>query len=764
MKHTLPFLFFLLVGFQALAQKQFAVAGYVFDHSTNEKMEGVNIVIPSLQKGTVTNSKGYYEIHLTSDSISLSFSHLGYHTLTKQIFIDRNLKLDVGMVRNDSVLQEVIIQGQQTSHNPTKGQISINSIQSKEAQMIPALLGEIDIIKTLQLMPGVQSGGEGSSGLIVRGGNTDQNLITLDETPIYNAGHLFGLLSIFNNDAVTGAQIYKGDFPAQYGGRLSSVIRVKMKEGDKQQYKVNGGLGLITSRLGIEGPIIKDKASFILSGRRTYFDIFTRKINQAYEGKETFLYIPDYYFYDLNAKLSYSPNPNNHLTYTFFKGKDDLLYKDRRYHLRLDWHNTVHSFNWLHYFNSNHYVNLNTSTSQYEYQITHKFDIYHMNLMSGIKDANIKLDFDFIPASRHHIQYGLSLIRHQLAINRLQTDFMSPILPDPPLENSPLAFESGLYFSDFISLTPRLDLQTGIRVSGFHNEGYHYTGFEPRIGLQHKISSQTRLKISFTQMYQYLHLINNSGSSLPTDVWYPANENIHPSRSRQLAAGVNTSFLQGNLHFSNEVYFKTMERLVDFRDGARLFVNPNLYEEVIFGDGKAYGNECFLEKKKGNTTGWISYALSWNWRKFDQINNGHRFPDRNDRRHQLSIVLNQQISPRLSLNTTLIYTSGGPVTLPVSFFMIQDINSSDRRVVPEFTDRNAYRMPAYHRMDIGLIYKLKPKRGEADINFSIYNVYNRRNPFFIYLEESYTNRLVDFKAKQVSLFPIIPSLTYNFRF
>jgi outer membrane cobalamin receptor len=631
---------------------------------------------------------------------------------------------------------------------------------------VPAIFGEVDIIKVLQLKPGIQSGGEGASGLYVRGGGPDQNLVLLDEATVYNAAHLFGFFSIFNPDAVKGVDLYKGDFPAQYGGRLSSVVDVKLKDGNDRKFAGSGGIGAIASRLTLEGPLVKDKSSFVLSGRRTYFDVFTRALNRANRDNKEYNEIPDYYFYDLNAKINYDLGPKDRLFISGYLGRDKFGFQGDNFNFNFNWGNNAATVRWNHIFSPKVFANTSLIYSDYKYTIENKFDIFSFTLGSNIRDISAKTDFYYTANANHTIRFGGQYTHHSFDIGRLQAGS----------EDGTVAFNSGqglsgsemgAYVASELSAGPLWRFNSGLRISGFENKGKWFGGLEPRLAARYKVSEKTSLKASASRMYQYVHLVANSGASLPTDIWYPSGRAIHPQRSDQLAGGISSLLFKGKLLLTNEVYYKWMKNQLDFRDGAQLFVNPRLEEEFVFGKGWGYGNEIYLEKREGRTTGWLGYTLSWTYRKFDEINDGRAFFPRYDRRHDVSAVVIHEFSRRLSFTTTWVYGTGNAISLPVGRFLVQDINGSNFTVVPEYLQRNSFRMAPYHRLDLGIVWKFFPRWGESDLTFSVYNAYNRKNPFFIYFEEvrdSQTDIISGFKAKQVSLFPVIPSVTYNFKF
>ncbi|WP_018478942.1 TonB-dependent receptor [Pontibacter roseus] len=760
----LPLLFLLFPD--AMAQNGYTVSGYVRAAESDEPLVGATVAVPDLRLGTVTNENGFYSLLLPNGNHTLQATYIGYEPTTLTFTINGGNKvIPIRMAPASSQLQEVVIEANTLQQKLNNNQMSVELLTTKEAKLLPALFGEVDLLKTLQLKPGVQSGGEGASGLYVRGGGPDQNLVLLDNAVVYNASHLFGFFSVFNPDAVESVELYKGGFPAQFGGRLSSVVDVKMNQGNNERIRATGGLGLIASRLTLDGPIVKDKSSFVLSGRRTYFDIFTRQLNRLQEDKKDYSPIPDYYFYDLNGKVNYKLGEKDELFLSGYYGRDFFGFTDADFKFGFDWGNRVGSLRWQHRFNPRFQVNTTLSSSSYQYNINNKIDVFSFNLTSDIQDISLKTDFGLVLDKGHNLQFGAMTTRHSFTIGRLNFDSDD----DRLTFNAGSAYdatEAAAYVADDWQVNSRLSLNYGLRFSGFNSSGKTYTALEPRASAKYSITENTALKASYASMMQYIHLVANSGASLPTDIWYPSNDYVKPQRSQQVAAGVSHLFAGGRYLLTNEVYYKWMHRQIDFRDGANLFVNDNLEEEFLFGKGESYGNELYLEKIKGRTTGWIGYTLSWTFRQFDGINQGRRFPTRYDRRHDLSVVLLHKLSERINLTGAFVYGTGNAYSLPVARFAFQDVNGKNATVVPVYSDRNSFRLAAFHRLDLGLVLKLKPRNGEADLTFNAYNAYNRRNPYFVYFEQvkDESGETTRFQAKQVSLFPVVPSVTYNFKF
>lgn len=762
----MPLLLLLGMGNRALAQATYSVSGHIRTADSGETLIGAVVVVPELNTGVSSNDYGYYSLALAPGSYRLQFSYLGFQTVVREVEVRSNLILNVDLPLGDQALQEVVVQAGTLREKLNTTQMSVENLTIREARLLPALFGEVDILKTMQLKPGIQSGGEGTTGLYVRGGGPDQNLILLDEATVYNASHLFGFFSIFNADAVSSIDLYKGGFPAQFGGRLSSVVDVKLREGNNQRFSASGGLGLIASRLTLEGPIVKNKASFILSGRRTYFDVFTRQINNLNEGKRDYNPIPDYYFYDLNAKVNYNIGPKDRLFLSGYFGNDRFVFRRQRLNFGFAWGNRTASARWNHLFSPRLFSNTTVTSSSYQYRIANAFDVFSFDLSSEIKDLNAKIDFDYLPDNNHTVKFGGAYTFHRFGVGRLQAGSQEEEFSFSA-GSTFTGHQYGLYAADDYRVDERWSLNYGLRLSGFSNAGAHYAGLEPRASARYNLNDRVSLKGSYARMLQYVHLVSNTGASLPTDIWYPSNATVRPQRSNQVALGISKLFPNEKYLLTNEVYYKWMRNQVDFRDGANLFVNDNLDQEFLFGKGYSYGNEVYLEKKAGRTTGWVGYTLAWTWRQFDGINEGRPFPTRYDRRHDLSVVAIHRLRERVSLTATFVFGTGDAFSIPFGRFPLQDIPGATPNLIPVFTDRNSYRLAAYHRLDLGLVYRLRPKRGESDLTFSVYNLYNRRNPFFIYLDpvrDEERQLLLGFNARQVSLFPVIPSVTYNFKF
>ncbi|GGG36167.1 TonB-dependent receptor [Hymenobacter glacieicola] len=761
---------------QVRAQARYTLTGLVRAANNAEALPGATISVPALGLGATTGEDGTYSLSLPAGRYQVVASFIGYESQSRDINLTRNQRLAFQLPEAGNQLGEVVIEGSGTLEQKLQTtQMSVERLTAREAKLLPALFGEVDILKTLQLKPGVQNGGEGTSGLFVRGGSADQNLVLLDDALVYNPSHLFGLFSVFNPDAVQSVDLYKGGFPAQYGGRLSSVVDVKLRPGNPEKFTASGGLGLISSRLTLEGPLQKGKGAFLISGRRTYFDVFTRQINRLNEDDPDYNPIPDYYFYDFNAKANYKLGDKDEVFLTGYLGNDKFGFNSQNgFNFDFNWGNTVASLRWNHVFNPRLFLNTSASLTKYRYQISNKLDQFAFNLSSDIRDLTLRSDLDYTPNNRHTLRFGVTATQHRFGTGRLQAgsqdgsvNFGSDITYN--------GTEAALYASDIYKPSEKLQLEYGLRLSGFQSGSDAYGGLEPRAAARYSLTPNLSVKGSYALMYQYVHLVTNTGASLPTDIWYPSRKSVQPQRSQQVAAGVSWLLGDGRYLITNEVYYKWAQRQIDFKDGAQLFVNPDLDAEFLFGRGWAYGNEVYLEKKQGRTTGWIGYTLAWSKRQFPPqrgtsgINNGKPFYPTYDRRHNLTVVGLHQLTERLSLTGSFVYTTGNATTLPAGRFAVQDVFGDDLAAVPIYPDRNSYRLAPYHRLDLGVVWKLKPNRWflESDLTFSAYNAYNRRNPYFVYFDQVRSGEdgpVTSYRARQVSLFPVIPAVTYNFKF
>ena len=761
----------ILLGFQLSAQK-YTISGSIRDSSNGEDLYGAVIMVKELSNvGTNTNAYGFYSLTLDSGSYTIVYRSTGYKAQEFKIELTSNIEksIELSFPSNVQQIEQVNVSAEKENDNITSSGMNVTRFDPKSIETIPVLFGEKDIMKTLQLTPGVKTAGEGNSGFFVRGGGADQNLILLDEAPVYNASHLLGFFSVFNSDAIKDVSMYKSGIPAEYGGRASSVVDVKMRDGNNKKFGASGGIGLISSRLTIEGPIVKDKGSFIISGRRSYADLFL-KLQKDETLRDTKLF-----FYDLNAKANYRITKKDRIFLSGYFGRDEFGLGDN---FGFSWGNATGTLRWNHIINEKLFSNttLVRSTFDYEFSVGAGEDAF--GIKSSIKDWNIKQDFSYFINDKNTLKFGVNAIHHTFkpgALTGTNESFNELTL------NSRYAIELGAYVQNEMKIGNRINLMYGLRYSGFDYMGegtdymfddkgnvtsqqdykrwekieYHQ-GLEPRISGSYTLSEKNSIKASYGRNFQYLHQLSNSTTSSPTDNWVPSSTNVKPQIADQVALGYYQNLKKNTFKISTEIYYKHLANQIDYRNGAELLLNDEVEGEIVYGKGRAYGLELLLEKKKGKFTGWISYTLSRSLRQFDDINDGKEFSARQDRIHDISIVLMYKLNKSLALSTSWIYYTGDAVTFPSGKY---EINGE---YVPYYTDRNSYRMPDYHRMDIGVTWYMKDKKKfEHNLNFSIYNVYARENAYTITFEDD-PDDPTKTVAIQTTLFKLIPSITYNF--
>lgn len=748
-----------------LAQSKYTISGTVKQNTSGETLIGVSIVVvekPGL--GVMTNEYGFYSLLLPKGNYTLRFSYVGYRQEFISVNLDSNVTVNTNLADAGN-LQEVVISAKKENENLTKASMGTEVLNMKTAAKIPVVFGEKDLVKTIQLMPGVKSNGEGNNGFSVRGGATDQNLILLDEAPVYNASHLLGVFSTFNSDAIKDATIIKGNSPAQFGGRLSSVLDVKMKEGNNKHYQVSGGIGLISSRLTVEGPIQKERSSFIISGRRTYADLFARL---SPDFKDIQLY-----FYDLNVKANLAINEKNKVYFSGYFGKDVLGVSKA---FGSNWGNATGTLRWNSVLNSKLFSNTSFIYSNYDFNVGFKSDGSEINFNSNIKDINLKQDFTFYANAKNNIRFGFNVIQHTITPTKAGgTDIVSNKKSRKGLENAVYAGNSykasgkfnidyGLRFSfnnilggDTYNIYAKNQLIQSVKLDK-GKIGKTYYNLEPRISLSYKVSNTVTAKIGYARNTQSLHLMSNSTGGSPTDQWIGNSYNIKPEIADQVSVGFSKNLGDNTFELNTEAYYKTMQHQIDYRDGVDINTVADIESELLFGKGRAYGVEILLKKKKGKLTGWVGYTLSKTERKIDGINNGEWYNAKQDRTHDLSIVGIYSLSSRWTLSGTFIYSTGNAVTFPTGKYVLNNM------VMYQYGSRNADRMPATHRLDISATYEKPSKRKyQGSWSFGLYNVYGRQNPYSMSFEENKINpQKID--AVQTSLFQWVPSITYNFKF
>ncbi len=767
------------------AQDKHTISGYVKEENTGEFLIGANVYIKELMKGTTTNQYGFYSLTLEQGEYTLVISYLGFQQVERKINLDRDMRINLPLKPQAVNVKEVVITAERDDKNVQNTEIGTTELEVEKIKELPAFLGEVDILKTIQLLPGVASAGEGNSGFYVRGGGPDQNLILLDDAVVYNASHLFGFFSVFNADAVKNIKLIKGGMPANYGGRLASVLDISMKEGNNKKYRADGGIGLISSRFTVQGPLKKDTSSFIISGRRTYIDLLMKSFipdSSAFSGS-------GYYFYDLNTKINYKLSDKNRIFLSGYFGRDVFTYNnsDNGFKVKIPWGNATTSARWNHLFNDKLFLNTTLLFSDYHFQFEGTQSDFSFVLFSGIRDWNGLLDFSYFPSIRHSIKFGFNYIYHTFIPSNV-TAHQGDVVFDTGEIIKYYAHDGAVYFNDEFDLSDKIRLNAGIRYSAFQHIGPFerykkdaagnqqstvvyakgepvatYHGPEPRFTLRYSLNSMSSFKLSFTRNLQYIHLASISSVSLPTDIWMPSTDLVHPQIGIQYSGGYFRNFANNKYETSIEGYYKDMKNLVEYKEGAmpEESVNDNPDNLFTFGDGYSYGVELFIKKKIGRFNGWIGYTLSKTMRIFEDINNGDPFPAKYDRKHDLSTIATYDLNKRWSFSAIFVFATGNSVTLPLSRYIIEG------NIVNEYGPRNSFRMKPYHRLDVSVTLKGKEtKKFSSSWNFAVYNVYNRANPYFYYFdnEGNIQDGNLKITAKQVSLFPILPSITWNFKF
>jgi len=784
------------------AQNTVTLSGFVKEEGSGELLPGVSVFIPGTPYGTSTNAYGFYSLTIprSSDSVTVTYTAVAFVSKYFEWLPTADLSHDVTLL-SATMLDEVNISAsQQRQYVSQTPQMSRVEVPIRQVKKIPGFLGEKDVLKVLQLMPGVQKGTEGQAGLYVRGGGPDQNLVILDEAIVYNANHLFGFFSIFNSDALKSVELTKGGFPAQFGGRLSSVLEMNMKEGNKEKLAGEGGIGLISSRLTLEGPIVKGKSSFLVSGRRTYVDILAKPLIAREQRNEDIKVDPGYYFYDLNLKLNYDFDRKNKLYLSGYLGQDKFSVKEkgdsRRMDAGLDWGNVTATMRWNHLISSRLFMNTSLIFSKFRFGVDNYLNEesssgaereFSLRYISSIRDLGIKSDFDYFPHANHSLRFGIQLTRHQFVPSALVLQgsvIESPIEQSTKPENS---LEGGVYLQDNWKIGERIKINAGLRGSLFKADSISYFRPEPRVSMAYQLGEKFSLKASYAEMNQYVHLLSNTGLGLPTDLWVPTTNRVKPQHSKQVALGAARDLEKSGLTLTLEGYYKHMDDILNYREGASFLSfqgeganEVNWENSVTSGKGWSYGAEFLVQRKSGKLSGWIGYTLSWTYWKFPELNGGKIFFPRYDRRHDVSVVGVYELSSRIHLSAVWVYGTGNALTLPVStydavmhapaggmdYFAQKGLGNFFQRRATEFGPKNSFRAEPYHRMDISIQFIKKKRRFERIWDISFYNLYNRRNPFFynidtVYTEETGVDKTV---LKRYSLFPIIPSVSYGFKF
>ncbi len=756
------------------AAAQYTLSGTLTDAATGETLIGVTVRAEN-GAGAVSNEYGFYSLTLSEGSHTFSYAYLGYGAVSRELNLQRDQKLDIALSDLQTVLNEIVIRAEQRDERVEQAQMGVEKINMAELRTLPMLMGERDLLKIIQLLPGVKSAGEGNSGFYVRGGTADQNLILLDEAPVYNAGHLLGFFSTFNADAVKDATLYKGGMPAQFGGRIASVLDVKMNEGNNQDLDVSGGIGLISSRLNVEGPIRKGKSSFLLTGRRTYLDLLMLTSHDP-DKKSTALY-----FYDLNAKVNFQIDGRNRLFVSGYSGRDVLKLGNGTF--GVDWGNTTYTLRWNHLFSDRLFSNTSLIYSNYDNKIDVKFGANDFRISSRIRDYNLKQDFQWFPDSRRALKFGFQIINHTITPSSVDASGASELIGQKEAQKR-YGLESAAFVSYEWKGAKRWNVVYGLRISDFAVLGagdfYTYDGegrisstrtygagdlvsnylvAEPRLSASYRLAGRSSLKFGYARNAQYLHLISNSAASNPTDLWMPTTNYVKPEIADQVSLGWFRNFgPESQIEFSTEAYYKFMQNQIDYRNGAEIQGNPNPEADLLFGTGRAYGLELLLKKKTGLVTGWVGYTLARTERRIPGIDHGNFYAARQDRTHELNVVAMHQLTPRWQLSAAWVYYTGNAVTFPGGKYRVNESTAY------YFTERNGYRMPAYHRLDLGASYQArKSKRFESEWTFSIFNAYNRKNAYTITFRDSETHPGTT-EAVKTALFGIVPSVSWNFKF
>lgn len=754
----------------SFAQQKYTISGKIKDFKNGEEIIGASVKTSDNQFGAVTNEYGFYSLTLPEGNYTIVISYFGYEEIRFDVVLNQNLSKDAQLRDESNQLEEVVVKSTKTNDNIKNTEMGVERINPKEIERIPVLLGEKDIVKTMQLLPGVKSAGEGSSGFYVRGGAADQNLILLDEAVVYNASHLLGFFSTFNSDAIKDVTLFKGNQPSNYGGRLASVMDIKMKDGNNKRFNVGGGIGLIASRLSVEGPIVKEKGSFLISGRRTYADLFL-KATKDY--KKTTLY-----FYDLNLKANYNISKKDRIYLSGYFGRDVLGFDNL---FGLNWGNATGTLRWNRIISDKLFSNTSVVYSSYDYSFKISANDLSFKILSKINDINLKQDFQWFINNNHKLKFGVNAVHHQVLPGQLESE--SDLIQVKKLPKSP-SLELAAYVTNDHQITKKLSATYGVRfttlsvlgngsnfytynssgaVAGsrtYNNWQFAKTYFnvEPRAALSFAYNETSSIKAAYARNVQNMHTLSNSTSASPTDVILFSSINIKPEVADQVSLGWFKNFKDGAYELNVETYYKSMLNQIDYRNGADISSNEYLEGQLLYGIGRAYGLELIFRKKQGKLTGWVSYTLSKTERKIDQINNGNWYNAKQDRTHDLSVVAMYEINKKLSLSALFVFYTGNAVTFPTGKYVVNGQTHFS------YTERNADRMPNYHRLDIGLTWYTKnTAKFESSWNFSIYNVYGRQNAYTITFRENKDNPNQT-EAVRTALFRFVPSVTYNFKF
>jgi len=772
-----------VIGSGFSQEGRFTISGNIKDNTTGEDLIGATVFVKSLAKGTTSNHYGFYSLTLEVGTYELVYSYLGLAEETKTFVLDENQVVDVELRENNELLSEIVVSAdsEREAEHVSSTTMGMNNLEMTTVKKLPALFGEVDVIKAIQLLPGVQMMGEGSSGFYVRGGGVDQNLVLLDEAPVYNPSHLFGFFSAFNAEVIKGMKLYKGAVPAQYGGRLSSVLDIRMKDGNTKKVALSGGVGTVMSRLAVEAPL-GEHGSIILAGRRSYLDILAKAALALTKGDDQDENQGmDLYFYDANVKANYKITDNDRIYASGYYGRD--VVRDDAEDLGLSWGNATSTFRWNHLFSPKLFSNLTYYYSNYDYKLDFSDELSTIVWNSKLQEHSLKLDFGAYLSPESTLRYGVSSIYHTLRPGEISSvdDNQEEIKLDIQTNQS---YENALYVAHELDVSDRFKVEYGLRLSSLLNVGpqevylqdaeyqvidtvnhtsgiYNsYWNLEPRLGLRYQLSDQSSVKFNYNRMTQYIHLASNGNSATPFDIWFTSSPNIKPQKVDQLGVGYFYNFNNSAYQLSVETYYKRYQNSIDFKDHAALLLNSNLEGDLRIGEGRAYGAEFMLKKEKGRLTGWISYAYSKAEKKIASINDGAWYNAKYDKPHDIAVVASYDINDRISVGSNFVYSTGGAVTFPVGKYEFGG------NVVPVYSRRNGARLPDYHRLDLSLTLKSvknKDRRFQSEWVFSIYNAYNRKNAFAINFKQEEANPQVTY-AEKASIFSIVPSITWNAKF
>ena len=766
---------FLTSAFAVLSPERISLSGNIKDEANGEALIGVTVSIKELKRGSVTNSYGFYSVSVPKGEYTIEVSYVGYETISKKINLNQPVKLDLELKTAANEIKEVVVSSQRKDANITMNRMSSQQVSIATIRKMPALMGEVDLLKAVQLLPGVVSAGEGTSSFSVRGGGIDQNLIVLDEATIYNASHMMGFFSVFNNDAIKNMTLYKGDIPAAYDGRLASLLDIQMRDGNSKKISGSGGIGLISSRLTLEGPIGSDKTSFIVSARRTYADLFLKLSSDPDINKNQL------YFYDFNAKINHRIDDNNRIFLSGYLGQDVFKNADAGFNFG----NATVTGRWNHLFSQKLFSNFSLNYSRYNYGLQSTMsDNSNFDWKYNMQDMSVKADFSYYITPENTMKFGYNAVLHKLkpgtiTSSRGATSYDNYVLADIN------AFEHALYISDEYQASKRLSVKAGLRLTGFSSIGsgtvYNYDSnynaidstvyksgqviktfyrLSPRLGINYLLDKQSSVKASYARTNQFLQMASNSTAGTPLDLWFTAGKNIKPQTCDQYAVGYFRNFLNNQLEGSVEVFYKDMQNTIDFRDHAQLLLNKKLDGELRFGNSRSYGAEFQIQKNEGKLTGWISYTYSRAERTIQGINNNETYLAPYDRPSTIYIVGNYELNERISFGANFIYATGQPITYPIARMEVGNV------ILPVYSKRNEYRMPDYHRLDVSLTWKPKAKKKRAwtgEWNFSVYNVYGHKNAWAINFVDD-QDTAYKTKAEMTYLFTFVPSITYNFKF